>query len=695
MYKFKKSSISLLAFLLVGCGASFNTNTQTIKSHIFETSPVSAIYPHKIDDGIFTTSTPLSNDIMTCYITSGSKTSASLNVTAQFTSGNYTEWGDRNESIYLVIDDEDWSNDKANPSTSGKENPVFVGYVSQAVFTSKIFKSPNTNFVIPSEMTYGKSATSPAIFTINNERIQSGAFNFEGADLSAFTVTNIIIPDSVITVDYHAFVGVPDTVTISCVASSKPAGWDDEWCDAQNIVWGYNDETVLTEKALSLPTGSKTIVHTITDSYIIGFINRADHAEEEYYNADFMEGYYPLVVTYDVLGANNAVVRTDTQELPLNDVSSRNSPYDAVGKVGSKSVSVPIDIFLNPNETVDFESFKFYNIFLAKRDESTNNKYGPDVTTSYTIGAGKRFSHLVTLDDILSCRFDNVSTFAGYTLVSMKVDKKKPYYYETIMASTVEENKDKLNNGDYRIRYIFYPMTVSDYRIKYKVGDEIKTVTVNVDSPLPLIELSRDSGNRVSFIVKNSDIGKGFSADTLVSFEIINLTINMHLWNNVKNTTVGRTSKTLKFGIVDVLPEGQNKHILDLNITLLLIYLVYIVVYALAATGLFFFLKNKYKNDEFRRVKPKKYLKTALIGFFGFAIILLAVTGLIYRTSLFRNTLYAFNPSDVLVVLAGIVALIVIGYFIKFIVGIIKANRARREILRLKLNEDVKNDGTN
>jgi hypothetical protein len=51
----------------------------------------------------------------------------------------------------------------------------------------------------------------------------------------------------------HAFGAAPNT-TVYCEATSKPEGWDDEWCDDTiNVVWGYTDtETGCTEHSWSL-----------------------------------------------------------------------------------------------------------------------------------------------------------------------------------------------------------------------------------------------------------------------------------------------------------------------------------------------------------------------------------------------------------------------------------------------------------
>ena len=53
-----------------------------------------------------------------------------------------------------------------------------------------------------------------------------------------------------------------------------------------------------------------------------------------------------------------------------------------------------------------------------------------------------------------------------------------------------------------------------------------------------------------------------------------------------------------------------------------------------------------------------------------------------------------FNPLDVFVIAFGVTGLISFGYFIKFLVMYVKQVKERRKIMRLKLNEDVEDDGT-
>ena len=94
-------------------------------------------------------------------------------------------------------------------------------------------------------------------------------------------------------------------------------------------------------------------------------------------------------------------------------------------------------------------------------------------------------------------------------------------------------------------------------------------------------------------------------------------------------------------------------------------------------------------------MKPKQYFKTSILGYVGSLIIALTVVFIVFRVGRFSNSVAAHNPLDVFIVIPGVVSIVVIGYFIKFVVTKVKANKSRKQIRKLKLNEVTKEDGTN
>ena len=76
--------------------------------------------------------------------------------------------------------------------------------------------------------------TSLQTLTIGNSVETIGYAAFQGCD-----ATELVIPSSVETIEEHAFYYINSNCTIYCEADWQPVGWDSDWTDCENIVWGY------------------------------------------------------------------------------------------------------------------------------------------------------------------------------------------------------------------------------------------------------------------------------------------------------------------------------------------------------------------------------------------------------------------------------------------------------------------------
>ena len=181
----------------------------------------------------------------------------------------------------------------------------------------------------------------------------------------------------------------------------------------------------------------------------------------------------------------------------------------------------------------------------------------------------------------------------------------------------------------------------------------------------------------------------------MVSFELIGVQLNVHLFENKTATRVSQTELTPKFGAVVIKDASDSNSIFDIPTFVIIMLLIITAVYWAGSVAWFFYTKNKFKNDEFRRVRPKLYYKNAVIGYIGLMIVSVFLLFTILRFSLFRNGVAVHNPLDLFVIIPGIISLIVIGYFVKFVANRIKVSKERKRAIKLKLNEDVADDGTN
>ena len=743
------SALSLGLILGVATFSHGSTSNKVLNTRF------SAVAPEGFEDCV-----ELDRKQLRAEIKSATATSDSKCVTVEFTSARVQGFAPTKKIAYVVIDSEDYSEDPSNPSlsNSGSKPYAFTGYtielcdikdsVNLVIPTKMTFGSSFTvdNYKIVSEsLSLSKGYIETLVIPEEITTIEANAIDASARYLKTLD-KDINAEKTYYTVDESSnYVAVAEpvkenigsyyeyrTITIKCEAASKPAGWDDAWTnvDSANIQWGY-EITADEEKSQTQTIGTtNTKYYTKGTQYLLGY----QHAKQDRYhckecNKDYLpedivdetcpEGHHhddlvfiedkhpvidqPITVEYNVNNKAGEFVRKVVEKLPV--VGTQTNPvYDAAE---NESFSRQIDILLKDGEALDYDSFAFYNIYTSKKvsitetnnegKESTFNVTVPDESERYCVKALKRFDKEVDIFEIIDYKYDGMKTFGDYTMITMNVDKVMPSYYESAMSSMMKTHADKIASGEYVIRYVINNLANSKYGVTYvnKNGDKVER-QVKIVTPLPVIELNKDKGNKISFLVKNSDIASDFKASSLRKFELISFTVDMHLWNTKNNNKVGRSDLMVRFGGIEVLPlTDKAPNAFSLVTFLILFFIIYTVVYAVATYVLFRTLTEKFKNDEFRRIKPKAFFKTAILGYFGSDIVILTILSIIFRFGIFANSIAAFNPVDVIVVLSGIVSIVIIGYFIKYLVGVIKAEKKRREAKRLRLNEDKAADGTN
>ena len=242
----------------------------------------------------------------------------------------------------------------------------------------------------------------------------------------------------------------------------------------------------------------------------------------------------------------------------------------------------------------------------------------------------------------------------------------------------------------------------ASYIITYLKNGELTTKTVSFNDSaedgltLNFHLLTQDENNVVTFLLKNKLIDEDFNANTVKKVEYKGLSIKLDLMNTKKGTTqiVTKSDVVTRFGYFDILSDNSDINVFNADVFMIISSILYVVVYVVIAVVYYFYAKNKYKNDEFRRVNTKRFIKKSLINFVGGGIIYLALNFILLRFGFFNVSVIVYNPLDPLVVIVGVVAIVVFGLFMKNLVTYIKTEKERRRALRLKLNEDVLDDGT-
>ena len=93
-------------------------------------------------------------------------------------------------------------------------------------------------------------------------------------------------------------------------------------------------------------------------------------------------------------------------------------------------------------------------------------------------------------------------------------------------------------------------------------------------------------------------------------------------------------------------------------------------------------------------MNTKSYATTATMGYLTIESVLLLVVFIVIRSTTFANSLIVYNPTDPYIIVLGVVSIILVGYFIRYFVIAAKNNAEKRRRDKLKINQDVIDDGT-
>ena len=315
----------------------------------------------------------------------------------------------------------------------------------------------------------------------------------------------------------------------------------------------------------------------------------------------------------------------------------------------------------------------------------------PDYEKEYFIKASQAYGNATLIEDFVSCKYSGVATFMGYTSIKMLASITNYDTYSVLKPSFYHQYEKEITSKKYHIRYRFTGLANVDFNAVY----DNKETTVNVISPISQAILNKTENNPVSFLVKNDAFGEGFSTKKLQSFAFKSLYVTIDIISE-EGKPIARSNKTTRFANVYIMPYSADGFAyFDIDAFLIIESVAFIAIYATATVILYFYLKNKYKNDEFRRMRPKSYIKKSILSLVGSLIVLLEATFIVLRTGPFADSVVVFNPTDVFIIVLGVASILIIGYFGLYVYKSVKAANERRRAIKLKLDEDVADDGTN
>ena len=653
-------------------------NTRAVKASALEHGQ--AAIGTRYDPSSFSGESELSQNDLKVRVTSSTKTSMGQSFNFYFTTGG-EGYQDNTKTFLIAPNDsgfDDYFTNVFSQYTTEEKDEIEAMYDRGEYETVKFIgqlyninqQEGYTSVYIPATFSRG------IFFQFKITEVVTGALTLDQVT-KGDGINKVYIPNTIDTVYEDSFPeGLPTTFefNVEFEESEIPPTWDANWNHGAKVNYGV---TIPTKNREVKQAGASISYGDKTKHYIIG-----------YYPKDSQQ--YPLVLSYSLVNRNETLYF----EFSKSTTSSIGSYYDAVGySLGgySNSLTADIRIDLKEDEEVDFESIKLHNIYAAHQNES--NTWVPDTDNPLFSNPAKSYSKTLYVEDLISFSFKGISTFGGYTSVDLLVDQAGDKLYSELKSSFVKQYASELKSGKIYIRYRFTSFNSCSYNLTYRDGNQDVNKVIPVKTIVNQHILTEKKGNFVSFLFKNSDVGSGFSAKSIREFSFVSFYITLDMFSK-ENGILARTDVVSRFGFFMVMPYTSEAEIFDINLMLLLMCSGYVALYAVLSVVAFFYFKNKFKNDEFRRIKPKSFWLKAVLGLLGSLIVILCITFVVLRSTAFNNSIVVYNPVDAYIIISAVASVLIIGYFIKYIVTMTKANKERKRILKLKLNEDVDDDGT-
>ena len=663
-------------------------------------------------------------DSLTADITQSTTTDTSQSLTITFRSVTGTAFKSSAGNYLVEIDDENYTGDISSPAPEGYSRideesglPIFHGVVyrvvgganknSQSVFIPSTL-TRDERLIIQIDTILGDCVVpSPAE---GEEEIKN---SWKNPDQSP-RITDIYIPNTITNVADGAFTGVPsEGVTIHYEGTSIPEGFSEHWTDAPESALDIREDSYSVARFKNAGVGGTEDIG-VPDNFILGC--QRGETGGKYDSDDYNK---PLIIEYTKNKADGSQ-EVVYEELPLINTVGNN--YDGVGVISAKTYTRLLGYKLAEGESIEDNTIVFHNILrFYDPEEGKGNLINPE--KQYFAKARITYPEKQKLSNLVTFKAAQNSTFLGYSMFTLTMDKNlsitsekypEPHsLYLDVKSDMYEQNILKIKEGKTIIRYSLYNLYNSSYHFQYiGAGGVKKDIVVPISTAISYQTLDHVKGNKVSILLKNSEVWKrlekagvpnadqykDFAAEKVTLFELKDITIQMDLMtksDSGSTSVLGKSQISYKFAYLTVVDQEKTINVFNWNIFLLVFLLSYMALYAVGAFIMYRVLKEKFKNDEFRRVNNKKYLKSAILGGLGSLVIVTAILFIVMRVSGFQNTIVSFNPTDPLLIGFSIAGIIIFGYFVVLLVKLIKTEKERRKIIKLKLNEDVEDDGTN
>lgn len=381
----------------------------------------------------------------------------------------------------------------------------------------------------------------------------------------------------------------------------------------------------------------------------------------------------------------------------------------AVLYVENGSLSTYADIKIPSYVDLDEATIRLTNIFFC--DEVNNGEIYTDVprfTNTYSVEIGlSSYIEEFDISQFIDVSTASISDFGGVRALKLKVDfnliEGYTWLHDNGYLSAIFDYNNAMNmikNGQYFYRGYFALSSFNQSRVEgsyFEViyDDGSSELISNAASNQPIY----DGENYLTFFLYDA---KNNIKDVIIH----EVSITLEVANRETEARISNSQKTFRFGSVatrvgDLIENGVVVDpaipylSLSLDFIVILFTVIFAVLFVISAILIFIYLKKKYKDDEFVKIKPKPYIKTSIYACITLYAILADILFIVLRVVYYNNTPKVFNIMDPIIIVFSIVGFLMACYFIRRFYISIKDRIEKRRRERLNLNTLNDDSGVN
>ena len=430
----------------------------------------------------------------------------------------------------------------------------------------------------------------------------------------------------------------------------------------------------------------------------IEFNDSAD-LSKSYYLGYYGEGneFKPGSLLFDIKTSSGKIENRTSSIIKIN----QNGIYDGIGDdLGAYQLNTFSDIPIAVGESLVIDSIRFVNCFEFLDDIRKPDFANPLFIKADTSRLGSGNGTRNNLDDFTKLTYNGFSSFGTYSSFEFNVENHAGELYPTLNASTAshyKKHKEFIDNGTYYIRTRFSFGGNTFFKVEFK--DELNKE--------PMIIKSIARSHEITYNQPIVLIFDQFNGSDVKNLTINDFYLNISIYNPSTGKEVARTNFAQRWGeaytgMVDLIDSNgtvveeklTDYYVINHTLITIIVFVVISAIFLGAVIPSYFYLKNKNRNDEFKRMNTKNYVKTSIMGYIFIESFILLILMAIIRWGTFNNSLVVYNPTDIFICVFGIVSIILFGYFVRYFTISIKNNIEKNKTDKLKINQDVFDDGT-